>query len=244
MPDQMRLNAPRPFTATHPEMLPTEDQGPTAWWPDGTTTYVLATREGHTNGWLVADEADTVLRAIEAIRSGQRPTNSELWTYLLHTRRLATRLAAVQDELTLIAREAGEDQEVMPWREIAEALSQHFSTVRQRHQRMTEEGQTAVWRPWLCQHSPRAALYTNGGELPRTAEDTEEVPAHRTGVYDADAPADGTDFFNTPDSDVHGLVQPRCTCGWVGDVQRNIIRASLLGKAHEADPDADSRSDQ
>jgi hypothetical protein len=157
------------FSTTHPDMLHNEVSGNTTFWPDGTTTYTLVTKEGHATGWTVADEADTVLRAIEAIRSGKRPADAELWRYMTDTRRLLTRLQAVQDELLLLAREADEQGNVMSWREIGEAVGQHFTTVRERHERITVGEQPAVWRGWLTQHTERATRYT-GGLYPPAAD--------------------------------------------------------------------------
>ncbi|MEV8105173.1 hypothetical protein [Streptomyces sp. NPDC088135] len=90
----------------------------------------------------------------------------------------------------------------------------------ERHQRILD-GDTAQWKPWLTQHTERAALYVNGGELPRTPEPQRE---HETGVYDG--------------QEEPGKALARCRCGWSGPASTNTVTAGRQGKAHEDSPEA------
>lgn len=201
-------------------MEPTEIAGPTAYWPDGTTSYVLHFRGGHTS-WTVADEADTAVRALEALRSGEEISKGALQTYLRDVRRLETRMTALKEELLLLAREPGANGRArLTFRELGDELRQHHSTVSERHQRILG-GDTAEWRRWLTQRTHRAALYTNGGELPRKPEPPRE---HETEVFDS--------------QEHPGKVEARCRCGWSGPTGTNTVTASREGKAHENNPDA------
>ncbi|MFF3982776.1 hypothetical protein [Streptomyces sp. NPDC001828] len=202
-------------------MEPNELAGPTAFWPDGTTSYVLHFKGGHATSWTVADEADTAVRALEALRGGEEITPDALRAYLRDVRRLETRMTALKEELLLFARESGPNGRArLPFREIGDELRQHHSTVAERHQRILD-GDTAQWRGWLTQHTERAALYSNGGELPRTPQPQRE---HETGVYDS--------------QEELGKVLARCRCGWSGPAGTNTVTASRQGKAHEDDPNA------
>ncbi|MFE2529780.1 hypothetical protein ACFXEL_36775 [Streptomyces sp. NPDC059382] len=201
-------------------MEPTGLAGPTVYWPDGTTSYVLHFKGGLIS-WTVADEADTALRALEALRSGEEITAGALRAYLRDVRRLETRMTALKEELLLFAREAGPtDRARLPFRDIGEELVQHHSTVAERHRRILD-GDTAQWRPWLTQGTERAAMYINGGELPRTPQPERE---HETGVYDS--------------QEEPGKVVARCRCGWAGSADTNVVTAGRQGKAHEGSPDA------
>lgn len=144
-----------------------EQNGPTAWWADGTTSYVLHTRSGHVHGWTLADETDTVIQAVDSLRTGEEMAPAYLWRTLRDLRRLRTRLEALEGELLLYARESGpQGRPRMPLREIGEALDLHHTTVAERHARMTS-GEVPEWRHWLTQGTPRATLY--GGVDSRTA---------------------------------------------------------------------------
>ncbi|GHI98059.1 hypothetical protein [Streptomyces olivaceus] len=202
-------------------MEPTELAGPTAYWPDGTTSYLLHFRGGTVTSWTVADEADTAVRALEAVRAGERIAPDTLRAYIRGVRRLETRMTALKEELLLLAREPGPNGRArLTFREIGEELRQHHSTVAERHQRIVD-GDPAQWRNWLTQHTARAGLYSNGGELPRTPELPRE---HETEVYESQEEA--------------GKVLARCRCGWSGQAGTNTIIASRQGKAHEDQPEA------
>ncbi|MFE5866333.1 hypothetical protein ACFQ77_38135 [Streptomyces virginiae] len=202
-------------------MEPTELAGPTVFWPDGTTSYVLHFKGGHTTSWTVADETDTALRAIEALRGGQEVTPEALRSYLRDVRRLETRMTALKEELLLFARESAPNGRArLPFRDIAEELGQHHSTVAERYQRILD-GDTAQWRPWLTQHTQRAAMYVNGGQLPLAHKPQRE---HETGVYDS---------REEPEK-----VLARCRCGWSGPAGTNTVAAGRQGRAHEDNPDA------
>lgn len=201
-------------------MEPTELAGPTAYWPDSTTSYVLHFKGGHIS-WTVADEADTALRALEALRGGEEISPDALRAYLRDVRRLETRMTALKEELLLFAREAGPTGRArLTFRDVGDELQQHHSTVAERHQRILD-GDTAQWRPWLAQHTDRAALYANGGELPRTPEPPRE---HEIGVYDS--------------QEEPGKVLARCRCGWSGPAGTNTVTAARQGTAHKNSPDA------
>ncbi|GHH54881.1 hypothetical protein [Streptomyces candidus] len=198
-------------------MEPTELAGPTVFWPDSTTSYLLHFKGGHIS-WTVADEADTALRALEALRDGEEIDPGTLRAYLRDVRKLETRMTALKEELLLFARESGPSGRArLPFRDIGEELGQHHSTVIERHKRILD-GDTAQWRSWLAQHTARAALYANGGELPRAAEPPRE---HETGVYDSEEP---------------GKIEARCRCGWSGPTGTNTVTASRQAKAHEENP--------
>ncbi|WP_371634496.1 hypothetical protein OG693_39855 [Streptomyces sp. NBC_01259] len=133
--------------------------GPTTWWADGTTSYVLHFRGGQAHGWTIADEADTVIRAVDSLRAGEEISGDRLEHALQDVRRLRTRLAALESELILYAREKGENGRAhMNLREVAEGLGIHHTTVAERQARM-EAGEHAAWRNWLVQDTPRADMY-------------------------------------------------------------------------------------
>ncbi|MGW1819089.1 hypothetical protein ACWCQM_36700 [Streptomyces sp. NPDC002125] len=199
---------------------PNELAGPTVYWPDGTTSYVLHFKGGHIS-WTVADEADTALRALEALRGGEEITPEALRAYLRDVRRLETRMTALKEELLLFAREPGPNGRArLPFRDIGEELRQHHSTVGERHKRILD-GDTAQWRGWLTQHTERAAMYANGGELPRPSRPPRE---HETGVYDS--------------QEEPGKVLARCSCGWSGTAGTNTVTAARQGRAHSDDQEA------
>ncbi|MFB6668518.1 hypothetical protein [Streptomyces parvus] len=211
---------PETRTPAETVMEPNELDGPTAFWPDGTTSYVLHFKGGHTS-WTVADEADTALRALEALRAGEEITPDALRAYLRDARQLETRIAALKEELLLLAREPGPNGRArLSFRDIGAELGQHHSTVAERHQRILD-GDTARWRGWLTQNTERAAMYANGGELPRPPQPERE---HETNVYDS--------------QEESGKVLALCRCGWSGPAGTNIVIAARQGKAHEDSPDA------
>ncbi|MFH0246551.1 hypothetical protein ACGRHY_29945 [Streptomyces sp. HK10] len=137
--------------------------GATTWWADGTTSYVLNFRSGHVHGWTIADEADTVIQAVDSLRAGEEISGDRLWHALQDVRRLRTRLEAVEAELILYARENGTDgRPRMPLREIGENLGLHHTTVAERHGRLAA-GEHAPWRHWLVQGTARADMYGGTG---------------------------------------------------------------------------------
>ncbi|MGW9436721.1 hypothetical protein [Streptomyces sp. NPDC055607] len=212
---------PETWTPVTTVMEPEQLAGPSVYWPDGTTSYILHFKGGPETSWAVADEADTALRALEALRGGEEITPGALSTYLCHVRRLETRMTALKEELLLYAREPGPNGRArLSFRDIGDELGQHHTSVAGRHQRILD-GDTAQWRRWLTQHTERAAMYTNGGELPRPPRPQRE---HETGVYDS--------------REEPGKVLAHCRCGWSGPVGTNTVTASRQGKAHEDNPEA------
>ncbi len=202
-------------------MEPMELDGPTAFWPDGTTSYLLHFKGGQATSWTFADEADTALRALEALRAGEEITPDELRAYLCHLRQMETRITALREELVLFAREPGPNGRArLPFREIGEELGQHHTTVAERHQRIVD-GDTARWRSWLTQGTERAGMYANGGDFPLAPQARR---THETHVYDS--------------QDEAGKVLARCRCGWSGTAGTNVVAAARQGHAHEDDPDA------
>ncbi|MFD3890431.1 AsnC family protein [Streptomyces microflavus] len=217
---QVELN-PETWAPAKTVMEPRELAGPTVFWPDGTTSYVLHFRGQSATSWTVANETGTALRALEALRGGEEITPAALKGYLCNVRRLETRMTALKEELLLFAREPGPNGRArLPFRDIGEELGQHHSTVAERHQRILD-GDTAQWRGWLTQYTERAAMYSNGGELPRPPEPRRE---HETGVYDS--------------QEEPGKVRARCRCGWSGPAGTNTVTASRQALAHEDDPNA------
>nr|WP_202513416.1 MULTISPECIES: hypothetical protein [unclassified Streptomyces] len=212
---------PETWTPAKTVMEPTELDGSTVFWPDGTMSYVLHLKGDFQTSWAFVDEADTALRALEALRAGEEITPDALRTYLSDARRLESRLAALKDELLLFAREPGPSGRArLPLRDIGEELGQHHSTVAERHQRILD-GDAAQWRAWLTQGTERAAMYAGGGDLPRPPRPQRE---HETGVYDS--------------QEESGKVLAHCLCGWSGPAGTNIVTASRQGKTHEEDPGA------
>jgi len=195
-----------------------------AWWNDGVTTYVLRFKGSHAIEHTVADEADTVIGAIEELRNGGEMEPEFLRTALRDVRRLQTRLAAVADELLLYAREdAPNGRPRLSYRAIGDETGQHFTTVAERHGRVSG-GEFATWRNWLVQHTPRDGAYPiDARKRQRPAHIAKG--GHQTEVYDADTP---------------GEVYARCLavgCPWESEPIRNTVTASILGTLHEGDPD-------
>ncbi|MGW4803096.1 AsnC family protein [Kitasatospora sp. NPDC004272] len=229
-----RIDRPRAeetLTPSRPGLVPSSVSGPTAYWPDGLTTYTLRFRGGHTT-WVIADEADTILATVNDLHSGTEVDKGALQHRLRDVRRLMTRLTAIEEELVLYAREAGPDGEArLSWREIGEELGTHFTTVRERHKRVAS-GQGSHYRTWLVQHTPREQMYpTADGQpaVPPKASDVApetELPAaaHDTNVYDFPGRED--------------MVIARCTCGWNGTPTANTVTAGLDGKAHRDGADS------
>ncbi|GHH25718.1 hypothetical protein [Streptomyces rubradiris] len=208
---------PETMTPATVVMEPDSVAGPTAYWPDGATSYILAFKGGLPS-WTIADEAETAIAALEALQSGQEIDKELLQAYLRGVRRLEMRLTAIKEELLLYARETGPDGKArLTFRELGEELSQHYSTVAERHQRIVD-GDSADWRHWVTQHTERATFYTNGGEPPQPPQSQR---AHETGVFDSEEP---------------GKVKARCRCGWSGPAGTSTVTASRQGKDHELNP--------
>lgn len=147
------------ITLTHADTEPDTRiggrSGATTFWQDGTTSYVLHFRSGHTHGWTMADEADTAIQAVDSLRAGEEMNADRLASALRDVRRLRNRLEALEAELVMYARETGPDgRPRMPLREIGEVTDTHHSTVAERVDRMSR-GVTTSWRHWLVQNSPR-----------------------------------------------------------------------------------------
>ncbi|MET9183242.1 AsnC family protein [Kitasatospora aureofaciens] len=218
------------YTPQRPGLVPNSVSGPTAYWPDGLTTYTLAFTGGHTT-WVIADEADTALTAVNGLHSGEEVSKAALQHRLSDVHKLITRLSAIEDELLLYAREAGPDGEPrLSWRELGTEIGVHFSTVRERHKRIATGG-GSHYRTWLVQQTPRERMYpTPDGQPaipPAATEDSAEPvvdPAHKTEVYD------------WPERE--GAVIARCTCGWTGHPTGNVITATRDGKDHEQGADS------
>lgn len=156
------------ITLAHADTAPDERiggrNGATTWWQDGTTSYVVHFRSGHTHGWSMADETDTAVQAVDSLREGEDMNGDRLWAALRDVRRLRTRLEALEAELVLYAREDGpQGRPRMSLREIGEVTQTHHTTVAERVDRM-RSGQHAPWRNWLVQGTPRAALYGGARE--------------------------------------------------------------------------------
>jgi hypothetical protein len=148
------------ITLTHAdtERMGRQD-GATTWWQDGTASYVVHFRSGHTFGWQMADETDTAIQAVESLRMAEDMSGERLWAALRDIRRLRNRLEAVEAELILYAREKGVDgRPKMSLREIGEATQTHHTTVDERVDRM-RAGNHAPWRKWLVEGTYRESQY-------------------------------------------------------------------------------------
>ncbi|MFF4963237.1 hypothetical protein ACFY2Z_40955 [Streptomyces sp. NPDC001222] len=148
------------ITLTHADTEPDDRiggrSGATTFWQDGTTSYVLHFRSGHTHGWTMADEADTAIQAVDSLRAGEEISGDRLGAALRDVRRLRNRLEALEGELLMYARERGpEGRPRMSLRELGEATDTHHSTIAERVDR-AETGAHHPWRGWLVQHTARA----------------------------------------------------------------------------------------
>jgi hypothetical protein len=209
----------------HP--APREVSGPIAWWPDGVTTYVLRYKGGQAIEHTVADEADTVISAIEELRNGGEMPADVLRMSLRDVRRLQTRLAAVADELLLYAREDGPDGKPrLSFRSIAAETQQHFTTLAERHGRVAA-GEFAEWRHWLVQHTPRDEAYPADARRRRRPAHVAKG-GHTTEVYDYRFGESGGEVFAQCLAD---------GCEWESEPLRNVVTALMLGAIHEGDPE-------
>lgn len=160
------------ITLTHADTAPDDRiggrSGATTWWLDGTTSYVLHFRSGQVHGWTMADETDTAIQALDSLRAGENMSPDRLWAALRDVRRLRSRLEALENELTLYARENGlQGRPRMALREIGTAAGLHHTTVAERVAR-AHAGEHAPWRPWLVQGTNRADLYHGNPTAIRT----------------------------------------------------------------------------
>ncbi|MFJ9427988.1 hypothetical protein [Streptomyces sp. NPDC101249] len=157
------------ITLTHADTAPDDRiggrNGATTWWQDGTTSYVVHFRSGHTHGWTMADETDTAVQAVDSLREGEDMSPDRLWAALRDVRRLRTRLEALESELVLYARETGVNgRPKMSLREIGEATQTHHTTVDERVRRARSGEGTAEWRHWLVQGTYRESMYGTASE--------------------------------------------------------------------------------
>lgn len=151
-----RITLTHADTEVHPQL---GASGATTYWADGTTSYVVHFRSGHTHGWTMADETDTAVQAVDSLREGEEIGPDRLRSALRDVRRLRTRLEAVEAELTLYARENGpQGRPRLTFRDIAEEVGTSHPAVVQRHERLAS-GEAAAWRNWLVQQTPRADMY-------------------------------------------------------------------------------------
>ncbi len=136
---------------------PRSVQGPYTFWDDERQTYVLAWGAGafpHAVGFALADWADSLLKAVEAIRADPaKLADAGFVRRSLHDgRQLRQAIEAVEDELLRAARAAtGEGGEaLLSWRQIGGELGVHHTTVMERHTRLLA-GESAARRGWLMQ---------------------------------------------------------------------------------------------
>src|SRR4051812_3533362 len=87
------------------KIVPGTTSGCATSWDDGMTTYTLQwgpAAGGVAFGWMMADELDTALMALEAIRAGDvdRLRDKRFLTQTMgHVRKLRLRLEAIEEEL-------------------------------------------------------------------------------------------------------------------------------------------------
>jgi hypothetical protein len=199
------------------KVVPGTVNGCAASWDDGMTTYTLQwgpAAGGFVFGWMMADELDTALMAVEAIRAGDidRLRDSHFLSQSMGgVRKLRMRLEAIEEELLRQARD--EDPTGSPtlsWRDAGDELRQHHTSVRERWQR-SMNGQHAEFRNWLIQGLGEASAAP-------AAE-----PEHVTEIYG--------------NTDQPGQVRAQCSCGWVSEPTTNNLTASLAANAHRAEHD-------
>jgi hypothetical protein len=140
--------------------------GAAAYWQDGSTSYLLHTRTERELGFVLADEADTVIQFVDRLHYGEPIEADSLEKALRDIRGLRNRLEAIEGEAILYARESASDDTGrvrrrvprLNFHTIANALGIAHSTVIERHEKMTG-GRHAAWRRWLVQGTPRARMY-------------------------------------------------------------------------------------
>ncbi|MFF6873696.1 hypothetical protein [Streptomyces sp. NPDC012450] len=150
------------ITLTRQGIEPESTLGATTWWPDGTTSYVLHFRGSRPHSLTVADETDTAIQALDALRAGEELSGELLWEAIRDVRRLRSRLEALEGELVLYAREEGpEGRPRLSLRDLGEVTHTHHTTVAERVERM-KRGVHAAFRNWLVHQTPRALMHTGG----------------------------------------------------------------------------------
>lgn len=139
------------------QIVPGTTSGCATSWDDGMTTYTLQwgpAAAGVAFGWMMADELDTALMALEAIRAGDVGRLRDkhfLMQTMSHVRKLRLRLEAIEEELLRQARdEDPTGSATLSWRDAGDELRQHHTSVRERWQR-SMTGQHAEYRHWLVQ---------------------------------------------------------------------------------------------
>ncbi|MFD7645755.1 hypothetical protein ACFV4P_34505 [Kitasatospora sp. NPDC059795] len=133
-------------------------------------------RETDGSTWPIADETDTVLQAVDTLRSGQEMSDQFLRAALRDTHRLINRLTAVQEELLLYAREAASTGKPrLTWREIGDEVGLHFTTTRERHKRVAATD-SSPWRTWLVQNTGREDMYPTPDGQPALGKLVTEHP--------------------------------------------------------------------
>jgi hypothetical protein len=138
------------------QVVPDSVTGTYAGWDDDRATYTLQwgpAAGGLFYGWSMADEADTAIEALEAIRADdERLTDPAfLGVAIEHTHQLRERLDAIEEELLRRARAAGENGgPALSWRELGSRTGQHHTTISGRLKR-SDAGQHAARRDWLLQ---------------------------------------------------------------------------------------------
>ncbi|MEV0766535.1 hypothetical protein [Nocardia sp. NPDC050435] len=110
-----------------------------------TGTYTLNTAPlGHI-GWEIADWTDTVMATAAALRRGETLPAPRIEQALADSRRLAEALAALDDELLVMARQ---ENPLLSLRALAEAFGRHHTTINDRLKNITA-GKQALRRNWL-----------------------------------------------------------------------------------------------
>lgn len=146
--------------------------GAAAYWQDGSTSYLLHTRTGHTHGFSLADEMDTVIQFVDRIRLDEDIEPGSMAKALEDIRRLRNRLEAIESEAILVARENvnGAEGHVrsrkprMTFEAISTELGLDHSTVVERHRKLID-GKHASWRRWLVQGTFRASMYNDSADV-------------------------------------------------------------------------------
>lgn len=141
----------RPTRPGH-HTIPEDDTENHLLWEDGRQTYTLQWGQGAygtEHGARIADFADTLIMAVEAIRHDRHKLADQefIAAALTDVRRLRSALAAVEDELLKASRETG-----MSLRYTAAAMDVHHTTVQARIDRLNA-GEHASWYGWLTQRT-------------------------------------------------------------------------------------------
>lgn len=127
----------------------------TTYWEDDVTTYVVSFSTDR-GTWRFVREADIVVAAIEALRSGRTIDRVAFGLWLDTALKLSHRVTAVVDELLVYAREEEGDRP-WSWRDIAGNVELHHTTLHERYGAALRRA-GSPWRQWLLQDGPRAEL--------------------------------------------------------------------------------------